>query len=96
MSQVQHYDVIIIGTGAGGGTLASTLAPSGKRILMLERGDYVPREKDNWSPCRECRGEVQHQRGVARQRRPAAASVATPATASHAWSMPNLMPRCAV
>src|SRR5262249_22138406 len=44
-----HYDVIIIGTGAGGGTLASKLAPTGKKILMLERGDYVPREKDNWS-----------------------------------------------
>jgi choline dehydrogenase-like flavoprotein len=44
-----HYDVIIIGTGAGGGTLAHRLAPSGKRILILERGDYVPREKDNWS-----------------------------------------------
>jgi choline dehydrogenase-like flavoprotein len=44
-----HYDVIIIGTGAGGGTLASKLAPTGKRILLLERGDYVPREKDNWS-----------------------------------------------
>ena len=44
-----HYDVIIIGTGAGGGTLAYRLAPSGKRILLLERGDYVPREKDNWS-----------------------------------------------
>ena len=44
-----HYDVIIIGTGAGGGTLAYHLAPSGKRILLLERGDYVPREKDNWS-----------------------------------------------
>ncbi len=50
MSQVQHYDVIIIGTGAGGGTLAYALAPSGKRILLLERGDYVPREKDNLSP----------------------------------------------
>jgi choline dehydrogenase-like flavoprotein len=50
MSQAQHYDVIIIGTGAGGGTLAYALAPSGKRILMLERGDYVPREKENWSP----------------------------------------------
>jgi choline dehydrogenase-like flavoprotein len=50
MAQVQHYDVIIIGTGAGGGTLAYALAPSGKRILLLERGDYVPREKDNWSP----------------------------------------------
>jgi choline dehydrogenase-like flavoprotein len=46
----QHYDVIIIGSGAGGGTLAYRLAPSGKRVLLLERGDYVPREKDNWNP----------------------------------------------
>ncbi|MCC6293254.1 MAG: GMC family oxidoreductase [Bryobacterales bacterium] len=45
-----HYDVIIIGTGAGGGTLARRLAPSGKRVLLLERGDYVPREKRNWDP----------------------------------------------
>jgi choline dehydrogenase-like flavoprotein len=44
-----HYDVIIIGTGAGGGTLLYKLAPSGKRILVLERGDFIPREKDNWS-----------------------------------------------
>jgi choline dehydrogenase-like flavoprotein len=44
-----HYDVIIIGTGAGGGTLAHTLANTGKRILLLERGPYVRREKDNWS-----------------------------------------------
>jgi len=44
-----RYDVIIIGSGAGGGTLAYRLAPSGKRILVLERGDYVPREADNWS-----------------------------------------------
>jgi choline dehydrogenase-like flavoprotein len=44
-----HYDIVIIGTGAGGGTLASKLAPTGKKILLLERGDYVPREKDNWS-----------------------------------------------
>ena len=43
-----HYDVIIIGTGAGGGTLAYRLAPSGKKIRLLERGDYVPREKQNW------------------------------------------------
>src|SRR5947208_2865967 len=40
-----HYDVIIIGTGAGGGTLAYRLAPSGKRILLLERGGYVRRDK---------------------------------------------------
>ena len=49
MAPTQHYDVIIVGTGAGGGTLAYALAPSGKRILILERGDYVPRELDNWS-----------------------------------------------
>src|SRR5437763_3658122 len=43
-----HYDVIVIGSGAGGVTLAYGLAPSGKRILLLERGGYVPREKENW------------------------------------------------
>ncbi|MGH3084369.1 MAG: GMC oxidoreductase [Gaiellaceae bacterium] len=42
------YDVIIIGTGAGGGTLARHLAPSGKSILLLERGDWLPREPQNW------------------------------------------------
>jgi choline dehydrogenase-like flavoprotein len=43
-----HYDVIIIGSGAGGGTLAYRLAPTGKKILILERGDYVPLERENW------------------------------------------------
>jgi choline dehydrogenase-like flavoprotein len=43
-----HYDVIVIGTGAGGGTLVRHLAPSGKRILLLERGDWLPREPQNW------------------------------------------------
>jgi len=43
-----RYDVIIVGTGAGGGTLARHLAPSGKRILLLERGDWLPREPSNW------------------------------------------------
>ncbi len=42
------FDVIIIGTGAGGGTLAHRLAPSGKKILLIERGSYLPREKENW------------------------------------------------
>ena len=45
-----EYDVIIIGSGAGGGTLAYRLAPSGKKILILERGPWAPREKDNWNP----------------------------------------------
>jgi choline dehydrogenase-like flavoprotein len=48
MNSSEHYDVIIIGTGAGGGTLAHKLAPSGKRILLLERGGYLPREPENW------------------------------------------------
>jgi choline dehydrogenase-like flavoprotein len=43
------FDVIIIGSGAGGGTLVHRLASSGKRILLLERGDYVRREAQNWS-----------------------------------------------
>jgi choline dehydrogenase-like flavoprotein len=45
-----RFDVIIIGTGAGGGTLAHTLAPTGKKILLLERGDYLSREMANWDP----------------------------------------------
>ncbi len=44
----EHYDVIVIGSGAGGGTLVHRLAPSGKRILLLERGDWLPREPQNW------------------------------------------------
>ena len=46
---MDSYDVIIIGSGAGGGTLARHLAPSGKKILLLERGDWLPREPSNWS-----------------------------------------------
>lgn len=45
----KHYDLIIIGSGAGGGTLARHLAPSGKKILLLERGDWLTREAENWS-----------------------------------------------
>jgi choline dehydrogenase-like flavoprotein len=48
----EHYDIIIIGTGAGGGTLAYRLAPSGKKILLLERGDFLPRERENWDARR--------------------------------------------
>ena len=43
-----RYDIIIIGTGAGGGTLARVLAPSGKKILVLERGTFLPKEQANW------------------------------------------------
>src|SRR5262245_15781561 len=47
---MDRYDVIIIGTGAGGGTLVNRIAASGKRILLLERGDFVRRERENWDP----------------------------------------------
>ncbi len=48
MSNDTHYDIIVIGSGPGGGSLAQKLAPTGKRILMLERGDYLPRSQKNW------------------------------------------------
>lgn len=46
----EHFDVIIIGSGAGGGTMARALSESGARILVVERGDFVPQEADNWDP----------------------------------------------
>jgi choline dehydrogenase-like flavoprotein len=46
----ERYDIIIIGTGAGGGTVAHALADTSARILLLERGGFVPQEQDNWSP----------------------------------------------
>jgi choline dehydrogenase-like flavoprotein len=45
---MSDYDVIVIGSGAGGGTLVRHLAPSGRRVLLLERGDWLPREPQNW------------------------------------------------
>jgi choline dehydrogenase-like flavoprotein len=45
---MDHYDVIIIGSGPGGASVAHALAPSGKRILLIERGDYLPRSQANW------------------------------------------------
>ncbi len=48
MSSATHYDLIVIGSGPGGASLAQKLAPTGKRILMIERGDYLPRGTENW------------------------------------------------
>src|SRR4051794_3832283 len=45
------YDIIIIGTGAGGGTLAYALRDSGAQVLLLDRGDFLPQEPENWSPA---------------------------------------------
>jgi choline dehydrogenase-like flavoprotein len=47
---MHQYDIIIIGSGAGGGTMAHALAGTGARILIIERGDFVPREDENWNP----------------------------------------------
>ncbi len=45
---VDHYDLIVIGSGPGGGAVSHRLAPTGKKILLLERGDYLPRSLANW------------------------------------------------
>ena len=44
----ERYDAIIVGSGPGGGSVAWSLAKTGKRILVIERGDYLPRERENW------------------------------------------------
>ena len=49
MNNGSDFDFIIIGSGAGGGTLTYRLAPSGKKILLIERGPFVRREKENWN-----------------------------------------------
>ena len=46
----EHFDIVIIGSGAGGGTMARALASTGRRILVIERGQTFPRHADNWDP----------------------------------------------
>jgi choline dehydrogenase-like flavoprotein len=46
----QQFDIVVIGTGAGGGTVLRELAPTGARILVVERGNYIPSESQNWDP----------------------------------------------
>src|SRR6266702_4948093 len=45
----EHYYLCSIRTGAGRGQLVNRLAPSGQHLLVLERGPFLPREKDNWN-----------------------------------------------
>ncbi|MEM9363364.1 MAG: GMC family oxidoreductase [Bacteroidota bacterium] len=54
---MKHYDIIIIGTGAGGSTLAYKLSRTGKKILILERGDFLPKEVNNWNPVKVAKGK---------------------------------------
>lgn len=53
-----HYDLIIVGSGAGGGTLAYVLADTGKKILILERGGFLRRSKDNWDAYKIFRDQL--------------------------------------
>lgn len=55
-----HYDAIVIGSGAGGGNLTNVLASSGKKILVLERGNFLPKEKANWD-SQEVYGKERYQ-----------------------------------
>src|SRR6185503_14855875 len=48
--RTEHFDIVIIGSGAGGGTMARALASTGRQILVLERGGAIPRHADNWDP----------------------------------------------
>lgn len=61
---METYDIIIIGTGAGGGTLLHRLRNSGKKILVLERGSFLPREKENWNTKEVFQNERYHTREV--------------------------------
>ena len=61
---MEFYDIIIIGTGAGGGTLLHKLRDSGKKILILERGDFLPREKENWNSIEVFQKERYHTKEV--------------------------------
>lgn len=61
---MQQYDIIIIGTGAGGGTLLHKLKDSGKKILVLERGNFLPKEKENWDTIEVFQKERYHTKEV--------------------------------
>jgi choline dehydrogenase-like flavoprotein len=49
VSNGAHFEVVIIGSGAGGGTLARHLVShSHLKVLVIERGDWLPQERENW------------------------------------------------
>src|SRR3954467_4830104 len=59
----EHYDVVVIGSGAGGGSLTYALAGTGKRVLLLERGDFLPREPENWNSAETWKTKRYHNSG---------------------------------
>jgi len=44
---LKDFDVVIIGSGVGGGAIALSLMPTGARILLIERGPRLARERQN-------------------------------------------------
>ena len=80
----EHYDIVIIGSGAGGGTMAHALATTGARILILERGDFVPQEAENWNPDGGLEGAALPHHGALARRARRASSARTRTTASAA------------
>ncbi|HEU5045081.1 MAG TPA: FAD-binding protein, partial [Nocardioidaceae bacterium] len=49
--ETEHFDVVVIGSGAGGGTMTHALAWTGARVLLVERGQMLPQEDENWDPA---------------------------------------------
>ena len=92
MSNSNHYDVVIIGTGAGGGTLAPA-GPTGQKDPFLERGDFVPREKATGirrcEPAREVQTKEHWKDAEARSfiRTPTTMSAATPSSLEQLFSV---------
>ena len=80
----EHFDIVIIGSGAGGGTMAHALAPTGARILIVERGDFVPQEDENWSPDGGLEGSALPDAGAVARRSRRASSARTRTTTSAA------------
>ena len=66
-----RYDIVIVGSGAGGGTIAHALASSDASVLIVERGDFIPQEPQNWDPEAVLEGPpLSHDRALDRRRWP--------------------------
>ena len=49
-TEVMKADIVVIGSGPGGGTMAFALRVCGADVLLVEQGDFLPSEEENWSP----------------------------------------------
>ncbi|MGL5809974.1 MAG: FAD-dependent oxidoreductase [Nocardioides sp.] len=88
-------DVVVIGSGMGGATTAWALARRGVRVLLLERGDWLPREPENWSPQavfidQRYRSQERWWDGEGRPFRPGVHAVVGGSTKVYGASLPRL------